>query len=355
MRHSVLKIAVVIGTRPEIIKMSPLIKSLTGKYLVVYAGQNCFAENKKFFSELQLPQPKYIFRMKSPINFGEFCYRLDEILSKESPDLVLVHGDTHTTLFGAVIASKRRIPLAHVEAGLRCYEPDLPEEINRIAVDHISQFNFVPSEKERKNLTREGFTKGIHVVGNTIVDAVLQNIKLAEKQKPMLSGQYFFLTLHRRENVDCPTRLAKILNNLIDVYMKHNVPFLFPIHPRTQDKISKFRLGKLVRDKAFIPISPLGYFDCLGCLSRAMLVLTDSGGIQEEACILRVPCITLRNSTERPATLQIGSNILVSPDNSDGLEMYVEEALSKKTDWLSPFGDGKTTERILETLERNVK
>ena len=350
-----MKCAFIIGTRPEIIKMSPVIKSLTGEHFVVYSGQNSFTENKRFFSELHLPHPKYIFQMKLPINFGEFCCRLDIILSKESPDLVLVHGDTHTTLFGAAMASRRRIPLAHIESGLRCYDPNLPEEINRITVDHISQFNFVPSEQERINLSKENVTKGVHVVGNTVVDAVLENIKFVRNRKPILSSQYFFLTLHRRENVDCPKRLEKLLNALISVHTKFKLPFLFPIHPRTKDRISKFNLGKLIQDKAFIPISPLSYLDCLSCLSRAKLLLTDSGGLQEEACILRVPCITLRNSTERPMTLKIGSNILVSPDNTNGLKMYVEESLSRKTDWLNPFGDGKATERIIQILKRDVK
>jgi UDP-N-acetylglucosamine 2-epimerase (non-hydrolysing) len=336
--------------------MSPLIRALDNEeYFIVYTGQNYFRDNKKFFEELRLPNPKYHLSPRMPINYGSFCYRLKKLLDSERPDLALVHGDTNTTLFGSIVASECEIPIAHIEAGLRCYDSELPEEINRVATDHLAKFLFVPSEEERLNLSKEGLKQGVYIVGNTIVDAVRENIELAKSKKRRLPSKYFLLTLHRQENVNNPIQLKKILSALIRVYNKCRIPFIFPLHPRTQDKIEKFALRKIIENRAFIPVPPMGYLECLHYQLNALLILTDSGGIQEEACILKVPCITLRRSTERTATLKIGSNVLVNPDQYDTLETYVGDALVEKREWDNPFGNGRSAGMILQIIRENLK
>lgn len=350
-----MKCAVIIGTRPEIIKMSPIIRALQKeKHFVIYSGQHPLSQTINFFYELGLPRPKYELTWAKSGKLDQFLRELGQILHIERPSIVLTHGDTYTTLFGSLAATKRNIPLGHVEAGLRCYDIQLPEEINRIAVDHKAQFLFAPTQQDKSNLLREGIERGVHVFGNTVVDAMRQFEKLAKVKRIQAPSEFFLLTLHRRENVDNPLQLKRILETLEHIYMAFRIPFVFPVHPRTQRRISEFDLTGIIRSEAFLPLEPTGFLESLSHQFHARLVLTDSGGMQEEACILQVPCITLRRSTERQATLRIGSNILAKPSQLSRLKDYVKQALHKNPNWDQPFGDGNAAEQIVTFLRENI-
>lgn len=356
-----MKICIILGTRPEIIKMSPIIRECETKglnYFVLHTGQHySYSLDKIFFDELELPEPKYNLNIGSGSHAeetGKMLIGIEKVLLKEKPDIILVEGDTNTVLAGALAATKLHIKVGHVEAGLRSYDRQMPEEINRILVDHVSDYLFAPTEKARENLLREGIEEDkIFVTGNTIVDAVNQNLRIAERKATILNKLnltpkgYFLVTSHRQENVDIKNRLKGILDGLKLVYDEFNLPIIYPIHPRTKKRIKEFELE--------IPegvelIEPLGYIDFLQLEANAKLVLTDSGGVQEETCILNVPCVTLRDNTERPETLEVGSNILVGA-NPDKILEGVKIMLNRKRNWKNPFGDGKAGMRILKILE----
>jgi UDP-N-acetylglucosamine 2-epimerase (non-hydrolysing) len=228
----------------------------------------------------------------------------------------------------------------------------MPEEINRIVADHLSEYLFAPSVIARKNLIHEGIPRNkIYLTGNTIVDAVLENLKLAgERSKPLndlglCADEYFIVTLHRQENVDNKKRLKGILTALARIHDSNGFPLVFPIHPRTEKMIKTFGL----KMKGFKLIKPLGYLEFLQLESKARLMLTDSGGIQEESCILKVPCVTIRNSTERPETIEVGANIIAGVEPGSIIDA-TEKMLEKARSWKNPFGDGKTGNRIVKIL-----
>ena len=363
-----MKVCIVIGTRPEIIKLAPILRYCASHkidYEVAHTNQH-YSESldKVFFDELGLEKPKYNLQVGSgAIAFLEdsthgrqtamMLERVERVLLKEKPDLVIVHGDTNSTLAGALAASKLRIPLAHVEAGLRSYDRDMPEEINRVITDHISDFLFAPTDKEAQILRREGVGNDrIFVVGNTVVDSLMQNLKQATKRHDMLErfgvkkSGFFLITAHRPRNVDNEKNLRGILSALGELHRKYGMPIVYPMHPRTQRMFKRFGM----KAPAGITITePLGYLEFLQLMSNAKLILTDSGGVQEEACVLRIPCVTLRENTERPETLDVGANILAGTDPKRILKS-VENMLQKKPDWNNPFGDGKAAERIMEVL-----
>jgi len=271
--------------------------------------------------------------------------RIEKILNKEKPDIVLVEGDTNTVLARALATSKLMIKVGHVEAGLRSHDRAMPEEINRTLTDHISDYLFAPTEKAKENLLKEGMDPNkIFVTGNTIVDAILQNITLIEDNSSN-AADYFLATLHRQENVDKKERLRKIINGLELVAQELKTPIIYPVHPRTTKKIKQFNIP-IKRIKL---IKPQGYLEFLKLLSKAKLVFTDSGGIQEEACILKVPCVTLRYNTERPETIEVGSNVLAGAEP----ESIFEKArlmLNKNRNWKNPFGDGKAAKKIVKII-----
>ena len=282
---------------------------------------------------------------------------IEAVLLKERPDVVLVEGDTNTVLAGALAASKLHIKVGHVEAGLRSYDRNMPEEINRILTDHVSNYLFAPTEKAKGNLSAEGISKDkIFVTGNTIVDAVYQNLEIAKRKTRILDkmnlkpSDYFLVTAHRQENVDNKERLRWILNGLESVHREFSLPIIYPIHPRAMKKIREFGLEI---SKGVRLIQPLGFLEFLQLEANAKLVLTDSGGVQEETCILKVVCVTLRDNTERPETLQIGSNILAGM-NQEGILGSVKTMLNRERNWNNPFGDGKAGKNTLGILVSNL-
>ncbi len=360
-RLSKKKIALVFGTRPEIIKLSPLIRLLHQNkhpYFMIHTGQHYTYEmDRLFFKELGLPEPRYQFMgcSKTANRHGEHTARMmtevEMALMKERPQVVFVQGDTNSVLAGSLVAAKiKNIRLGHVEAGLRSFDRSMPEEINRVVSDHLSDYLFTPTQSSKKLLLGEGIAQSkIFVTGNTIVDAVKQNLQLALKKTrsahylPGPEARYFLMTLHRQENVDHRQRLAAILKGLDLVIKRFGMPIVFPIHPRTRKNLEKFRMRLPENLKV---VKPVGFLDFLRWESAARLILSDSGGVQEEACILGVPCVTLRTSTERPETVQVGAN-LVAGYRPEGILRSTMRMMKCDTGWKNPFGDGQAAQRIL--------
>jgi len=354
-----MKIGIVVGTRPEIIKMSPVIREcerLKLDYFILHTGQHySYSMDRVFFEQLVLPRPKYNLDVGSGSHAeqtGKILTGIERILIKEKPDVVLVQGDTNTVLAGALAAAKLHIKVGHVEAGLRSYDRYMPEEINRVLADHCSDFLFAPTEKSRQLLLKEGISdEKIFVTGNTIVDAVFQNLKLADKKMQILdelelkNQGYFLLTAHRQENVDDKGRFEGILKGLKQLVEEYDIPVIYPIHPRSRKQLERFDL-EIDGVKLMDPLDFLGF---LQLEKNAKVVLTDSGGVQEETCILGTPCVTLRDNTERPETIDVGSNILAGtiPKNIVDCVSVMSDSNKK---WDNPFGDGKAGKRIIKTL-----
>ncbi|MFY9406440.1 MAG: UDP-N-acetylglucosamine 2-epimerase (non-hydrolyzing) [Candidatus Methanoculleus thermohydrogenotrophicum] len=342
-------IGIILGTRPEIIKMSPVIRECERRgldYFILHTGQHYSYEmDRLFFEELELPDPDYNLDVGSGTHAGQtakIMTGVEDVLAKESPDIVLVQGDTNTVMAGALAASKLHMRVGHVEAGLRSFNRQMPEEINRVVTDHISDYLFAPTENARKNLLAEGIAdKKICVTGNTIVDAVYQNLDIAKKKGNVLKDldleprEYFLVTAHRQENVDNRARLKEIMKGLHEVQKEFSLPVVFPVHPRTEKRINELGVGV----DGLNLTKPFGFLEFLQLESQAKLVLTDSGGVQEETCVLGVPCATMRYDTERPETLDVGSNILVGADAERILE-GVRLATARTRAWENPYGDG---------------
>ncbi len=357
-----MKIAFVLGTRPEIIKLSPVIREcerLGLDYYILHTGQHYSHEmDGVFFQQLELPQAKYNLKVGSGSHgeqTGKMLIGVEKVLQAEKPNVVLVEGDTNTVLAGALAAVKLGLKVGHVEAGLRSYDRQMPEEINRILVDHCSDFLFAPTEKARQILLGEGVDKDkIFVTGNTIVDAVYQNLEIAKKKFDVFSefnvdvGGYFLATVHRQENVDNEKRFRGIIEGLERVCKKFGLPVLYPIHPRAKKQLKKF--GIIVNSVEIV--KPLDYLRFLLLESGAKLVFTDSGGVQEETCILGVPCVTLRYNTERPETIDVGSNVLAGTNP----QKIVDKAsfMMGRGGWANPYGDGRAGSRIVEILKRKL-
>jgi UDP-N-acetylglucosamine 2-epimerase (non-hydrolysing) len=357
-----MKVSIVLGTRPEIIKMSPIVRMLEKRgleFFILHTGQHySYNMDQVFFEQLRLPQPKYNLKVGSGTHAeetGKMMMGIERVLLEEKPDLVLVEGDTNTVLAGALAAVKVGVPVGHVEAGLRSFDRSMPEEINRIVADHISHLLFAPTEKAKENLLREGVEgEKVFVTGNTIVDAVYQNLELANsglgksalEGLGVADGDYFLATVHRQENVDNPGRFRGILEGLKLVQEYYGLPVIYPIHPRSRRRMKEYSLdaGRIVLKE------PLDYLSFLFLESRAKLILTDSGGVQEEACILKVPCVTLRDNTERPETLEVSANVLAGTSPKNILEK-VCMMLERPRNWANPFGDGRAGERIVKMLK----
>lgn len=358
-----MKVMVVLGTRPEIIKMAPVIHELQRRrrsacLRLVHTGQHYSYEmDRTFFKTFRLPESSVNLEVGSGphgAQTAKILDRLERVLFKERPDVVLVEGDTNSVLAGALAAAKCRIPVGHVEAGLRSFDRRMPEEINRILTDHISSFLYAPTPLASKQLQSEGISsKKILVTGNTVVDS-LYWIQKQRNLEPFLrpfrvtDRGYLLMTLHRQENVDDPGRLANIVEGIGRVAGRFGVPILFPIHPRTEKHLRKFKLHQKLRRFARL-YEPLDSLPFMALQARALLVLTDSGGVQEESCILRVPCITLRDNTERPETLQVGANLLTGADPQKILAGAMRMARSRRR-WKNPFGDGHAGRRIVNHL-----
>jgi len=354
-----MKFSVILGTRPEIIKMSSIIRECEKgdlNYFILHTGQHySYNMDKVFFKQLELPRAKYNLDVGSGSHAeetGKMLMGIERILLKEKPDVVLVEGDTNTVLAGALAASKLHIKVGHVEAGLRSYDKRMPEEINRILTDHISDYLFAPTPKAGEILLKEGISEDkIFVTGNTIVDAVYQNLEIANKKLNILEKlglepkNYFLVTLHRPENVDDKGRFSRILKSLDQLGDEFSLPVIYPIHPRSQRRMTEFD----IKANYVKLMPPVDFLSFLQLESNARLVLTDSGGVQEESCILGVPCVTLRDTTERPETLEVGSNTL-SSDNLHKILQSVKLMVNRENSWINPFGEGKAGKRIIEII-----
>jgi len=358
-----LKVTIVLGTRPEIIKMAPIIRELDRRgrdYFILHTGQHySYNLDRVFFERLKLRRAKYNLEVGSS-SPGEQTAKIlagvEKVLQQETPDVVLVEGDTNSVLAGALAAVKLYIKVGHVEAGLRSYDRDMPEEINRLLTDHCSDYLFAPTGKAKAILLGEGIPESkIFVTGNTIVDAVYQNWQIAEEGEDTLSnlglkpGKYFLVTLHRQGNVDNPVRFASIVEGLDAIATEFETTVIYPIHPRSRKMMTEFNL----EPKNITLIEPLDFLDFLQLESNARLILTDSGGVQEESCILGVPCVTLRDNTERPETIEVGSNVLAGALPERILECS-KAMLGRTNNWENPFGDGKAGKRIVDILGEEI-
>ena len=348
-----MKIASIIGARPQFIKAKPIIDELRRKkieHILVHTGQHYdYGMSKIFFDELDIPEPNYDLGVGSHTHGKQTALMLEKtekVLLKEKPDIVTVYGDTNSTLAGALAAVKLSIPVAHIEAGLRSYRLDMPEEVNRVLTDRISNFLFCPTKTAVKNLKNEGIVKGVYLVGDVMYDAFLDSQKLLNKRKilsmlKLKPKEYLLLTIHRQENTDNLENLKSILTASVET--KERV--VFPIHPRTKKAIKKNELGNF---ENLIFIEPVSYLDMLSLEKNAKKILTDSGGIQKEAYWFNIPCITLRNETEWVETVETRWNVLVGC-NPEQIVEAVKTTRPGSEDRTS-YGDGRATQRIVKEL-----
>ena len=354
-----MKIAIVVGTRPEIIKMAPVVRACLDRgvpYLLLHTGQHySFELDGVFFAELGLPAPHRNLEVGS----GSQSYQLAAVIEglapllvEERPDVVLVEGDTNSVLAAALAANKSGIAVGHVEAGLRSYDRRMPEELNRVLTDHLADWLFAPTPGARDILRGEGLPASrIHVTGNTVVDELL--LQRLRADRPGLAerfgvtpGRYALATVHRAENVDDDGRLRSILAGLDAAGRALGIPVLAAFHPRTTARMAA--LG-LTASGTVRGLPPLGYLDFLGLHAAAALMLTDSGGLQEEACCLRVPCVTLRDNTERPESVAVGANVLAGAE-TEAIVACARAMAAKPRTWENPFGDGMSGLRIVDLL-----
>ena len=354
------ELVLVFGTRPEIIKMAPVIHACERRdipFQVIHTGQHYTDTlDEVFFRQLDLQPPDRHLGIGSG-SHGEQTGAMLEAIEHELVDLagdtVLVQGDTNTTVAGALAAAKLDVALGHIEAGLRSFDRAMPEEINRIVADHIADYLFAPTDRAAAILDDEGVpSRRTWVTGNTIVDAIDHNARVAERESLIFDRldidphNYLLVTAHRPANVDDPSTFTDVLEGVDRVARELSTPAIYPIHPRAEQTIEK---ASIHVPSSIRRIDPLGYFDFLALQQQAKLVLTDSGGVQEEACVLGVPCVTLRESTERPETVTVGANRLVGTDPAAIVE-GARRMIDRGTDWSNPFGDGDAADRILDAI-----
>jgi len=352
-----MKIATIVGARPQFIKMAPLSKELDKYFeeVVIHTGQHYDHEmDGIFFEELNIAEPDYNLGVGSGSHgyqTGEMLKKIEDILLEEEPELVIVYGDTNSTIAGALAASKLHIKVAHVEAGLRSFNRDMPEEINRIVTDHISDLLFAPSETAVEHLKNEGVVDNVHLVGDLMYDAILWARDIAKEKSYVLErlslkeNQYILSTVHRPSNTDKKENLESIIKALADA----KLPVVLPIHPRTRKRLKEFDLWKTAKEGIKI-IDPVGYLDFVRLIDGAERLATDSGGIQKEAFFLDTPCVTVREETEWVETVECGWNVLVGADLEKISDALNQEwvPLPKKPE---PYGDGEASKKIVEVLE----
>ena len=332
--------------------------------ILIHTGQHYDKDMSKiFFEDLDLPKPHFYLGVGSGTHAQQtaaIMIKLEKTIVELKPGLVLVVGDVNSTLAASIVASKLHIPIAHVEAGLRSFDRTMPEEINRTLTDAVADFLFITEESGRKNLLNEGIKpQKIHFVGNVMIDSLLFNKTKAEQSTiiedlNLNSEQFVLLTLHRPSNVDLQENFEKIIDVINNIQEKNIV--IFPIHPRTKKMIKQFNMETRIQQmKNFRLIEPLGYLDFLKLMSHSFFVLTDSGGIQEETTVLSIPCITLRKNTERPATIELGTNVLVGMNPNRIIEESYKIMDGKaKQGQIPPLWDGKAAARIVSVLEKNL-
>ena len=367
-----MKIAIVLGTRPEIIKMASVMDEIENRgheLLLIHTGQHYDKEmSDNFFRDLEIPTPDYNIHVGSGTHgkqTGLMMQGIEEVLLEEKPDIVLVQGDTNAVLAGALVASKLHIAIGHVEAGLRSFDMTMPEEVNRRAADVTSAMYFIPTEESAINLLAEGFShKNLLITGNTVVDACFRHLEIAKKrgfEEESLAAldienmdNILTLTMHRAENVDVKERVINIIGALKEL---SDMNIIFPIHPRTKNTLENFGLFDELNDLEHVHIiKPLGYLDFLLLTSKSTLILTDSGGLQEEAITLNIPALTLRYNTERPETVTAGGNILVGSDKDAILEnaqriLTDEEFADKMRNAPNPYGQGDSAKLTVDAIE----
>lgn len=345
-----MKIASVVGARPQFIKMAMLNKQFKNypeiREIIIHTGQH-YARNmsENFFGELEIPEPDYYLDVIADTHGKQTAMmieRIEKVLLEEKPDWVIVYGDTNSTLAGVLTAAKLHLKTAHIEAGLRSYNRAMPEEINRIITDHISNVLFAPTKNAMKILKNEGLGNRSYMVGDVMYDSVLYYISLAEKKYKLSDiipfSEYYLATVHRQENTDDIGRLKKIFSSFASL----ELPVVIPVHPRTRKYLNRIEINKNVKI-----IDPTGYLQMLILIRNAVKVLTDSGGIQKEAYFLQKPCITLRNETEWIETLENGWNYTVGIDD----KLILEKVKQMKTGQQKKFfGDGNAASKIVEVL-----
>lgn len=355
------KLCVVVGTRPGIVMFSPIIRELErekANFFVIHTGQHySYNMDGQFFEDLKLKEPQYKLRAVQYCKYhGEQTAKMlegcEQVFLQERPKIVLVGGDANTNLAAALAARKLHINVGHVEAGERSYDKRMPEEHNRRMIDHISDYLFATGEKAKENLLKENIQGKIFVTGNPIVDAAYQNLEICRRRNSsknfeFRSSKYCLATIHREENVDYKENLADLLEGLKLVAKECRTKIILFAHPRTAKRINQFALSRRIENINDIKIEEaVGYLKFLNLLSRATLVLTDSGGVQQEACILRVPCVTLRENTEWVETLEIGGNTLAGT-SPERILKAAQKMLHVNRNWGNPFGDGKAAEKIV--------
>ena len=367
-----MRIVHVVGVRPNFIKIAPIVEALEQysgvEQVLVHTGQHFDSSmSRVFFDELAIRTPMVNLKTGAPgdeSETGRIVAALDGAFDELRPECVVVVGDVNSTLAGALVAAKKQIPCAHVEAGLRSFDRSMPEENNRNVTDHLADLLLTPSEDADENLLAEGISHdSIHRVGNVVVDTLLQNLHRA-KQRPIVDslgfreGRYAVATLHRPSNVDG----AEVLERLCDTlgWIQEQIPLVLPLHPRTRQRLENFSLFERLTSMEGLRLTePMGYLDFLALTASSRLVLTDSGGLQEETTMLGIPCLTLRGSTERPVTVSLGTNTIVGLDPT-AIRNAVSEVLrgDGKTGTVPPLWDGMASRRaarvIVEFLDQDL-
>ena len=349
-----MKILSIVGARPQFIKAAQVSNKIrkNNTEILIHTGQH-YDENMSdiFFNQLDIPKPDFnleIGSAKHGVQTAKMLRKIEKYILEIKPDFVLVYGDTNSTLAGSLAASKQLYPVIHIEAGLRSYNKDMPEEINRIITDHIAELLFCPTRNAVNNLNKEGIKEGVEFVGDVMYDAVINNIKIANKQSNILKKlelrkeKYFLATVHRAEN----TNKKSNLKNIVDAFNQVNIKIVIPFHQKKKKYMKKFDLNF---KENVIVVEPVSYLDMLKLEDNAKKILTDSGGIQKEAYFLKTPCITLRDNTEWVETIKNGWNIIVGNDKHK-----IIRALSKRTpiNYDSKiFGNGKASDKIVNYIE----
>jgi len=364
---SMKKIITVIGARPQFIKAAPVSKAFLGykdlREIIVHTGQHYDSGmSDVFFKELEIPEPMYNLEVGSAshaIQTGEIMKRLEDVLMKEKPDLLLIYGDTNSTLAGALTAAKLHVPVAHVEAGLRSFNNKMPEEINRIVADRLSSLLFAPTKTAVDNLTNEGITDGVHRTGDVMYDVALLFTPKAIEESTILDsldvtpGEYILATIHRAENTDVITRLTNVSTALRTI--AEDITVVLPIHPRTRKMVKEFQLDNRLNGVKLI--DPVGFLDMVNLEHNARLIVTDSGGVQKEAYFHKVPCVTLRDETEWVETVDAGWNVLADVNRCDNIILSINDMLSQNGErkTIAEYGDGHSSTDIVLKMSKYLR
>lgn len=364
-----LKIFLICGARPNFMKIAPLMFAIDKHnkdkkqkkkidHLLVHTGQHYDIKmSDAFFRDLNIPPPDFNLEVGSgthAVQTAEIMIRFEKICLQEKPDWIIVVGDVNSTMACTIVASKLRIKVAHVEAGLRSFDREMPEEINRLVTDALADLLFTPSIDADNNLLREGVNKNkINFVGNIMIDTLLNHVEKARELHPhtkynLQEDKFIFVTLHRPSNVDNKNSLTVIIKHLTTLSRK--MPIIFPMHPRTRKNLIAFDLQERInKARGMIITDPIGYHETIGLVDKCAFVLTDSGGLQEETTVLGIPCLTLRPNTERPVTITHGTNKLTTLKSlNKDMKAFFDGKVKKRR--IPPLWDGKTAERIIKIL-----